>query len=682
MEDIQISPDLARTGSSDHVLDNTVSMECQENSITQTPTTAEMELHPVAEGASLSPPTSPISQANLRDMQSGEEEAGLAPLALPQPSSAVRNPLRRERSPSNLSNSALKRRRLQGPFSQPEGKVAEKEGKPDCTFAMTLQEKAAYFDRLQEIYMDQSMCDVVLRVGSVEFPAHRSVLIGHRCFLQGMLESGMRESSQAVIDLDEADPNLFRYVLDYLYGRPIDLCSTDIIAILELASRYQVEGLAEQACDALATHLDSDNCSAVYAAADHYSRQSLREQAFQKIVTNFAVVCQTEGFRNLDYRLVVSVIGSDQILDCDEALVFDAAGGWLAHAHEERAQFIGPLMELVRFPLMDARYLSDVIKYHHLMRLPETIPLLLEAFEHQALIAAGRPDGHPGAMVRTSPRRRSCGFKNSHLLTEHSDAVSALTVFEDKLISGSWDTTIKVWDPESWTCERTLSDHSGTIRVLFTCKNKVLSGSDDNMIKVWNPESWTLVRTLTDHTDAVNTMAYCKGRLVSGSDDGTIKLWDTTTWICEVTVHQRDGVLALAVCGEKLVSGSDACMIKIWDTTTWTCKQEFKAHSDEIWGLTVCGNKLVSASVDCSLKVWDPDTWEMERKLDDHQGPVYAITCLEDKLVSASSDETIKVWNMDWECERTQNCEGVWALVVYKNRLVSGSDDNSIKIWV
>jgi len=507
-------------------------------------------------------------------------------------------------------------------------------------------------------------------------------LIGHRCFLQALLASGMRESSQPTINLDEADPLLFRHVLDYMYGRPVDLQSTDVIALLELASRYQVEGLAEQACEALAVHLDTENCSAVYAAADLYSRSTLREQAFQKIVTNFSLVRDSEGFKSLGYRLVLSVLGSDQILDCDEALVFDAAVGWLEHNLTERRQFVGPLLELVRFPLMDARYLSDIIKYNHLMRLPETTILLLEAFEHQALVAAGRPDGHPGAVERTQPRRRSCGFKNSHMLRDHTDAVSALAVFEDKLISGSWDTTIKVWNPETWTCERTLSDHCGTIRVLFTCKGKVISGSDDNMIKVWNPESWTLVRTLTDHTNAVNALAYCKERMVSGSDDGSIKLWDTATWICEVTVHQRGGVLALAVCNDKLVSGSDCSIIKIWDTTNWTCLKEFKGHEDEIWGLTVCGGKLVSASVDSSLKVWDPTTWELERILEDHNGPVYAVTTLEGKLISASSDETIKVWSMDWVCERTQSCDGVWALVVYKNRLVSGSDDNSIKIWV
>jgi hypothetical protein len=48
------------------------------------------------------------------------------------------------------------------------------------------------------------------------------------------------------------------------------------------------------------------------------------------------------------------------------------------------------------------------------------------------------------ASLRTRPRRRSCSFKNHTLLMEHSDAVSALLVIGDKLVSGSWDTTIKV----------------------------------------------------------------------------------------------------------------------------------------------------------------------------------------------------------------------------------------------
>ena len=100
----------------------------------------------------------------------------------------------------------------------------------------------------------------------------------------------------------------------------------------------------------------------------------------------------------------------------------------------------------------------------------ERTNLLLEAFEHHALRAAGR-DGLKSS--RTKPRKQSCSFTHSTLLNGHQDAVSALVCFGDWLISGSWDNTIKVWSTDTWHCVRTLGDHAGSIRGLCVCNDKV-----------------------------------------------------------------------------------------------------------------------------------------------------------------------------------------------------------------
>lgn len=44
----------------------------------------------------------------------------------------------------------------------------------------------------------------------------------------------------------------------------------------------------------------------------------------------------------------------------------------------------------------------------------------------------------------------SSGVQKHTLLLEHSDAVSALAVIKDKLVSGSWDTNIKVRQCYPW----------------------------------------------------------------------------------------------------------------------------------------------------------------------------------------------------------------------------------------
>ncbi|CAM9389207.1 unnamed protein product, partial [Chrysoparadoxa australica] len=547
------------------------------------------------------------------------------------------------------------------------------------TFCQTGQEQSDFFERIRELYHQQLLCDVSLIVSGQTFKAHKSVLMGHRSFLGALMTTEMKESKQSVIELQDTDPAAFRTLLDYMYGMPINVPVLQITSVLGLACRYQVSGLTKQVCSVLTTALDPENSASIFAAADLFSCTDLRAKAFNKLVGNFARAVKTEGFENLDEFQIVQVLGSDMILDCDESVVFDAAAAWLSHS-PRRAALAGRVMALIRFPLMDAGLLSDVIKNKPVMQTPECKAYLAEAWEHQALVAAGR-EGHQGC-PRTRLRRRSCTFTNHKLLQEHSDAVSALTVVNGNLISGSWDSLIKVWNPQTWLCERTLSDHTGTIRCFAVVDDdKLISGSDDCTIKIWNSETWTLVRSLTDHDDIINAVVMCHSRLASCSDDGNIKLWNTATWQCEVTIHHESGgVLSLAVCGDKLVSGSDDAVIKVYSTQSWACEKVIEQHRDEVWALQSIGSQLVSGSTDGSVCVWDTDTWDCQRVLNDHRGAVYCIVMLDGKVLTAGSDETIRVWTEDWQCERVLQCSGVWAMTVHENQLVSGSLDNAVKV--
>lgn len=60
-----------------------------------------------------------------------------------------------------------------------------------------------------------------------------------------------------------------------------------------------MEGLKAQMCNALSTFLDHDNACAVFAAADSYQCEGLKEEAFSKIVQHFALAARSEGWAAL-----------------------------------------------------------------------------------------------------------------------------------------------------------------------------------------------------------------------------------------------------------------------------------------------------------------------------------------------------------------------------------------------
>lgn len=57
------------------------------------------------------------------------------------------------------------------------------------------------------------------------------------------------------------------------------------------------------------------------------------------------------------------------------------------------------------------------------------------------------------------------------------------------------------------------------------CGDKIVSGSFDKTIKVWSLATGELERTLSDHGSWVNSVAISGDKIVSGGGDNTIKMW-------------------------------------------------------------------------------------------------------------------------------------------------------------
>jgi WD40 repeat protein len=56
-----------------------------------------------------------------------------------------------------------------------------------------------------------------------------------------------------------------------------------------------------------------------------------------------------------------------------------------------------------------------------------------------------------------------------------------------------------------------------------------VSGSGDSTIKIWDTENGNNIKTLKGHTSYVSSVCFSfnNKRIVSGSSDSTIKIWDT-----------------------------------------------------------------------------------------------------------------------------------------------------------
>ncbi|BAZ13109.1 WD repeat-containing protein [Calothrix sp. NIES-4071] len=299
------------------------------------------------------------------------------------------------------------------------------------------------------------------------------------------------------------------------------------------------------------------------------------------------------------------------------------------------------------------------------------------------LTASLTPPG--GALVRT--------------LNGHSGSVNAVTITADgrRLISGSSDNSLKVWNLETGEELFSLIGHTASVTaVAATSDSKlVISGSQDNTLRVWNLETRKELLAFKGHRNCINAISISRNskQVVSASSDSIINIWNLETGEKQFNLNShRSPVHTLTITSnDKLViSGSLDGIIKVWNLETGREILTFKNHNSAIRTVFVNpdGNEVVSASSNNNVRCWSLDTGKQLLNSPNKNDWVSTVTVTSDMstVISGLSDNTLKVWNIKTGKTNftTPNHNGsINAVAVTPNgrQFISASSDHTIKIW-
>ncbi|TNM91663.1 hypothetical protein fugu_020043 [Takifugu bimaculatus] len=135
------------------------------------------------------------------------------------------------------------------------------------------------------------------------------------------------------------------------------------------------------------------------------------------------------------------------------------------------------------------------------------------------------------------------------VLQGHREQVRCFTLLSSspskmRLLSWSFDGTVKMWDTESGEKLQDVEAHQGAILSCHVSPDGCLfaTTSADRTAKLWHCESWQCVHTLKGHQECVRSCRFSwdSRRVATGDDNGEIRLWSVSDGSL-LKICSRDG---------------------------------------------------------------------------------------------------------------------------------------------
>ncbi|RAL60059.1 hypothetical protein DID88_000685 [Monilinia fructigena] len=289
-------------------------------------------------------------------------------------------------------------------------------------------------------------------------------------------------------------------------------------------------------------------------------------------------------------------------------------------------------------------------------------------------------------------KRWISGQTTATYLMGHTDSVYCVQFDESKIITGSRDRTIRVWDLKTYKCSlvigppEVINDPS-----LMTASDGTPQHYSTGPVHNRTAQSTPQTASFPVHHNAsILSLQYDDEILVTGSSDSTCIMYDIKKGYKPMMHlrHHTAAVLDLAFDDRYIVTCSKDVSICVWDRHTGEMLKQLRGHSGPVNSVQMRGNTIVSCSGDFRVKLWNIDTGKNIREFSGHTKGLACSQFSEDSkyIASAGNDKIIRIWDANTgECLKVipahDNLIRSLHIDSISGRLISGSYDQDIKVW-
>ncbi|KAJ9618663.1 SCF ubiquitin ligase complex subunit cdc4 [Taxawa tesnikishii (nom. ined.)] len=325
-------------------------------------------------------------------------------------------------------------------------------------------------------------------------------------------------------------------------------------------------------------------------------------------------------------------------------------------------------------------------------------------------------------MIRKGWMREDARPHHLAFRAHHRHVVTCLLFDSDKIITGSDDTNINIYDTKTGVLRSKLEGHEGGVWALAYDGNTLVSGSTDRSVRVWDIKKGKCLQTFQGHTSTVRCLVILKPTqiginpngtpimmpeeplIITGSRDSSLRVWklpqpgdpeihqagppandSDNPYALRTLSGHHNSVRAIAAHGDTLVSGSYDCNVRVWKISTGDLVHRLQGHTQKVYSVVLdhARGRCISGSMDNLVKVWSLDAGVCLFNLEGHTSLVGLLDLSHERLVSAAADSTLRIWDPEnGQCRSTLSAH-TGAITCFQHdgqKVISGSD-KSLKMW-
>ena len=236
--------------------------------------------------------------------------------------------------------------------------------------------------------------DVTFVVGGKVFNAHRIILAAQCEYFRLLLFGNMVEANPGVeIEVKDASPESFHFLLEYLYCGRLDLASLNehtVLELLALADKYNLVDLLKSICVYLCGIVNITNVCQILTYADMHQLEKLQKKCLIFIDNNAIDIMKSDAFSSLPESLLVAILKRDSFF-ANEMSIFRGCVKWAEHNHKQGSDEMAGILQVIRLYRMSLDDIFNSVRPKMLFAADE----LLEAIQikHQGCYSEIRERG-------------------------------------------------------------------------------------------------------------------------------------------------------------------------------------------------------------------------------------------------------------------------------------------------